>query len=211
MYSTGQAAVQHVALRPLRGRRRDSPPGIVQQPAARPIREPEEDREEERELLAGGDANNAVQPRNHVGRDGNQVNQRGNCTNQQTNTVKTHQRAKAPGRERMNLYIETLRNADSHYSGDETDTLPKDVDEGLTQHVEEEPLSNGSKEENVTSAMKQTHPAYKEHKKSDNKDNEASENTQRPEVNIVHVIYHYRFLFFSFFVSTFCFFNCLNH
>lgn len=201
MYSTGQAAVHQVALRPLRGRRQDPPPDIAQPPAAQPIQAPgevrEEEREEERELLAGGDAHHPVQPRHHVGREGNQINRRGNCSHQQNNRAEIRLRSRRPGREQMKVYVETLRNADSGlYSGDETDTLQQDVAEDQAQHDEPENDTSASRTE-----MKQTDPASKEQEKRDDKDNEASENTQQHEVNVLQLICCHMFI--SFFVFPF--------
>lgn len=205
MYSAGQAAVQHAVLRPLRGGRRDPPPGIAQQPAAPPIQEHDDHREEEGELLAGGDANHAAQPRHRVGQEGHQVNRRDNRAEIR------QRRSKRPDRKQLRVFVETLHNAERLNSGDETDTLLQAVAEDLTQDVEEEHVSNVLKEGNVTSAssteMKQTHPAYKEpNAKSDDKDNEASGNTEGREVNIMPLcIAVYSFSCFFFFSPLFLF------
>ncbi|MCJ8737983.1 hypothetical protein PDJAM_G00030280 [Pangasius djambal] len=191
MYSTGQAAVQHAVLRPLRGGRRDPPPGIAQQPAAPPLRDLEEDREEEeRERLARGDANRAAQPRHHIGQDGNQVNRMVNWTYEEDSRPEIRQRRPIrPRREQQRVYVETLRNADSLYSGDETDTREEAAAEDQAQHVEQESqtLSNGPREENEASASnteaKRTQPASKEHSaKSDSKDNKMAGSTERNEL-----------------------------
>ncbi|XP_053490075.1 chloride channel CLIC-like protein 1 isoform X2 [Ictalurus furcatus] len=190
IYSSSQAAVHHAFLRPLRGGRRDPPPNIAQQQAAPPIREQEEHGEEERYLLAGGDANRAAQPRHHIRQEGNEANRMGNRNSEEENRPEIRQRGpNRPTIQQQRVYVETLRNADRFYSGDEMDTQQEAVAEDLAQHVEEETLtlSNSPKEEHESSAsnteMKHTQPASKEHSaKSDTKDNKTSGNTERNAV-----------------------------
>lgn len=138
--------------------------------------------------MAGGDA---AQPRHHAGQAGNKVNHRGNRAYHKDNGSEIRQRFNRPRREQKRVHVETLRNADSLYSGDETDTHREEVAEDLAQHVEEEPLtlSNEQKEENETSAsntvINHTKPASKEHNaKSDTKD-KTSGNTESSQVNIM--------------------------
>lgn len=187
MYGTVQAAVQHVVLRPLRGGHRDPPPGTAQQPATPPLQKLEEHGGKEWVLLARGDANHAAQPRHRVGQEGNQVNHKENRNYQQD----VHQRGdNRPRGEQRRVYVETLRNADSLFSGDETDNQQETATKDQAQHVEEEPqtLSNGSKEENEVSKteMKNTQPASKEHSvKSNTKDDKTSGNTKRNKVNML--------------------------
>lgn len=187
MYSTVQAAVQHVVLRPLRGGHRDPPPGTVQQPATPPLQKLEEHGGKEWVLLARGDANHAAQPRHRVGQEGNQVNHKENRNYQQDVRQRRHNR---PSGEQRMVYVETLRNADSPFSGDETDNQQETATKDQAQHVDEEPqtLSNGSEEENEVSKteMKNTQPASKEHSvKSNTKDDKTSGHTKRNKVNML--------------------------
>ncbi|XP_060732868.1 chloride channel CLIC-like protein 1 [Tachysurus vachellii] len=180
IYSIGQAAVHHAVLRPLQGSRQDPLPSTAQQPAAPPLQEPAEHREEERVLLTRGDANCTAQSRHHVGQEVNNVNPR---VNQGDNRSDIRQRRPNKQRhEQQRVYVETLRNADSLYSGDKADTRQEAADEDWDQHVEEElrMLSNEQKEENVvsvSSAERETSHGSKIEWKD-----KTSGNTERDEV-----------------------------
>lgn len=196
MYSTGQAAVQHVVLRPLRGGGRDPPPGIARQFPAPALREPDEHREEERDPFAGGDVNHALQPRRHIVQQGNQVNCRGNCTSQNDNRSEIRQRRhNRPRPEQQRVHVETLRNTDSPFSGDETDTQQEAAAEGMAQHVEEESLTlnNQPEEKNETSASnpvaKHTQPASKEPSAKSEAKDKLSGDTKRNEVKYYLVVF----------------------
>lgn len=182
IYSIGQAAVHHAVLRPLRGSRQDPLPSTAQQPAAPPLQEPAEHREEERDLLARGDANCTAQSRHHVGQEVNKFNPR---VNQGDNRSEIRQRRPNKQKhEQQRVYVETLRNADSLYSGDKADTRQEAADEDWDQHVEELcMLRNEQKEENVvsvSSAERETSHGSK----IEWKDNKTSGNTERDEVNL---------------------------
>lgn len=180
-YSSGQAAVHHAVLRPLRGNRQDPPPGIAQQPAVPPLQGPEMHREVE------GVAEQAALPRHSVGQEGIHVNHMGN---QGENRSEIRQRR--PSRQRQGQqrgYVETLGNADNLYSGDEADTWQGSAAEDRDQHAEEElhTFSNEQMEENGASAV----PAEKKCNPSaetDSKDNRTSGNTERNEVNLLVVL-----------------------
>ncbi|KAK3533350.1 hypothetical protein QTP70_017166 [Hemibagrus guttatus] len=175
-YGIGQAAVH----RALRGNRQDPPPSIAQQPAVPPLQGPEEHREVERDMLARGDAEQAALPIHHVGQQGRHVNHMGN----QDNRSEIRQRRPIRQRqEQQRVYVETLRNKDSLYRGDDLDTWQEAAAEDRDQHVEDElhTFINEQKEENGASAFtakkKPNHSA-----KTDNKDNKTSGNTERNEV-----------------------------
>ncbi|XP_062868652.1 chloride channel CLIC-like protein 1 isoform X2 [Trichomycterus rosablanca] len=141
MYSCGQAAVQHAFLRPLRGGRRDPFGGIEQQPQNPPLQGMEE--EQNRARWAGGDANHRLQPRQLAGQEGNRANQRANLPNQENHEPEVR-------------HVETLRNADDLYLGDETDVQNVAPAEDSVQHAEEEPVTddNVTTKENEASAEK---------------------------------------------------------
>lgn len=63
MHSTGQAVVHHAVRRPLQAWHQDPSPGTAQQPATPSKWKLEADKEQEKEVLAGGDAMLAAQPR----------------------------------------------------------------------------------------------------------------------------------------------------
>ncbi|KAM9460654.1 chloride channel CLIC-like protein 1 [Clarias gariepinus] len=188
IYSTSQAAVHHALLRPLRGRRQDPPPSIAPQPAAPPLPEPEDHREQ-RYLLAGGDANRPTQLRHHVGQEDDQFTRMRNRTYHEDNRPEIRQRTPNMQRaEQQRVRVETVRHADSLYSGDETDTHEGAVAENVDQHVDEKPQTHsdeprGEYETSATNTqIKQTQtPSKKQSVKRNTKDNKNSGNTERNE------------------------------
>ncbi|KAL6468666.1 hypothetical protein MHYP_G00221900 [Metynnis hypsauchen] len=189
MYGSAQAAIQHVALRPLRGGRRDPPPA-VQQSNAPPLREP--NREEEREQWAGGDADRDPPLRYRAGQEGNRVNQMVNRANEGRDRPEICQRRpNRPREERRKVYVETLRNADL-YSGDETDNLQGATadDSGVQQRTEAEPPADVNKEENKTPAnsnteQKPSQPAPKgQSAQCNNTDNTTSRDNQKSNLEL---------------------------
>ncbi|XP_072517174.1 chloride channel CLIC-like protein 1 [Salminus brasiliensis] len=155
MYGSAQAAIQHVVFRPLRGGRHDPPPA-VQQPHAPPLRGA--DREEEEDHWEGGDADRDRPPRQLADQEHNRVNRMGNRANDENRRPEIRQRRpNRPKEERQRVYVETLRNADSLYSGDETDTLQGAAAEVLApQPTADEPQADVAKEENVKAADNST-------------------------------------------------------
>ncbi|XP_017557872.2 chloride channel CLIC-like protein 1 [Pygocentrus nattereri] len=191
MYGSAQAAIQHVALRPLRGGRRDPPPA-VQQSNAPPLREP--DREEQRDQWAGGDAGHdpPLRLRHRAGQEGNRVNQMGNRANEDCDRPEISQRRRnGPREERRKVYVETLRNADL-YSGDDTDNLQGAAadDSGVQQGTEAEPPADVNKEEKKTPAHSNTEqkPAQPVPKgqsaECNNSDNTTSRDNQRNDLEL---------------------------
>ncbi|KAL7854512.1 hypothetical protein SRHO_G00167020 [Serrasalmus rhombeus] len=191
MYGSAQAAIQHVALRPLRGGRRDPPPA-VQQSNAPPLREP--DREEQRDQWAGGDADHdpPLRLRHRAGQEGNRVNQMGNRANEDCDRPEISQRRRnGPREERQKVYVETLRNADL-YSGDETDNLQGAAadDSGVQQRTEAEPPADVNKEEKKTPAhsnteQKPSQPVPKgQSAECNNSDNTTSRDNQRNNLEL---------------------------
>lgn len=94
--------------------------------------------------------------------------------------------------EQQRVRVETVRHADSLYSGDETDTHEGAVAENVDQHVDEKPQTHsdeprGEYETSATNTqIKQTQtPSKKQSVKRIIKDNKNSGNTERNEVNIV--------------------------
>ncbi|KAF7703636.1 hypothetical protein HF521_022643 [Silurus meridionalis] len=189
-YSTGQAAVHHAVLGPVRGGRQDPPPGIVQQPSA-PLKQVQEHQEEAMEPLAGGNDNNAAQPR----QEGNQVKPVRNQAHLNDKQPEIRQRRPYRRQEQQRAWVETLRNADNFYSGDEMDTLQEAVVEDQAENVEEEPPNLDKETVMKASApnteMKNTQPGSKELSQTCNtKDNKTSENNKRNEPNAVTTKIH---------------------
>ncbi|XP_066503637.1 chloride channel CLIC-like protein 1 [Hoplias malabaricus] len=144
VYSSAQAAIHHVSFRPLRGGRRDSPPA-VQLPNAPALREP--DRVEERDQWAGGDADIVPAPRRNAGQENNRVNQMGSRNDEEEDRPEIRQRRHYRTNKQQRVYVETLRNADNPYSGDETDTLQgAEAPDSVQQQTEEETLTLNLKE-----------------------------------------------------------------
>uniref|UniRef100_W5LDX7 Chloride channel CLIC-like protein 1 n=1 Tax=Astyanax mexicanus TaxID=7994 RepID=W5LDX7_ASTMX len=186
MYGSAQAAIQHVVFRPLRGRRQDPPPPAVQQPRAPPLREP--DREEEEDHWGGGDAGRDPPPRQLEGHEGNRVNRMGHRPHEDYHRPEVRQRRPhRPREEKKRVYVETLRNADSLYSGDETDTLQGAAAEDTApQPTANEPQADGAKQENKTSAensteQKRSQPAAEG--QGSNVDNTSLGDNQRNDVD----------------------------
>lgn len=187
MYGSAQAAIQHIAFRPLRGGRRDPPPAL-QQPRAPPLREP--DREEEGDHWAGGDADRDPPPRQLAGQEGPRVNRMGNRAQEGYQRPEIRQRRPhRPREDRKIVYVETLRNADSLYSGDETDTLQGAAAENTApQPTANEPQADVTRQENETTAdnsteQKCSEPAAKgQSSESTNVDNTTSGDNQRNDV-----------------------------
>ncbi|XP_049321627.1 chloride channel CLIC-like protein 1 isoform X1 [Astyanax mexicanus] len=186
MYGSAQAAIQHVVFRPLRGRRQDPPPPAVQQPRAPPLRDL--DREEEEDHWGGGDAGRDPPPRQLEGHEGNRVNRMGHRPHEDYHRPEVRQRRPhRPREEKKRVYVETLRNADSLYSGDETDTLQGAAAEDTApQPTANEPQADGAKQENKTSAensteQKRSQPAAEG--QGSNVDNTSLGDNQRNDVD----------------------------
>lgn len=142
-------------------------------------------REVENDSLASGVAEQAALPRHYVGQEGNHVNHMGN---QGENRSEIRQRRPSRQRqEQQRRCVETLRNVDSLYSGDEGDTWQGSAAEDRDQHAEEElhTSSNEQMEENAVPAEKKSNPSAETH----SKDNRTSGNTERNEVNLLVVYF----------------------
>ncbi|XP_076880434.1 chloride channel CLIC-like protein 1 [Brachyhypopomus gauderio] len=154
VYVSAQAAVHHAVARPLRGGRGDPPPPAVQQPTRPLLREQKE--EEDRDPWAQGDADRTLQPRPDPRQEGSAISP---MQNQGNSRPEVQQRRHVRPNETMQrVYVETLRNADDLYSGDETDIWQVDRAEGSSQPQESELLNGDVAEEgNKTS----THTSMK--------------------------------------------------
>uniref|UniRef100_A0AAY5E9Z1 Chloride channel CLIC-like protein 1 n=1 Tax=Electrophorus electricus TaxID=8005 RepID=A0AAY5E9Z1_ELEEL len=187
--SCAQVAIQHAVVRPLRGWRGDPPPA-VQPPSRPPPREVDE--VEDRNLWARGDADRILQPRVHPGQEGNRINQ---MRNQGHSSPEVHQRRHIrPKENRQRVYVETLRDAENLYSGDEADNQQVVRVAESSQHKENEPFSGDvAKEENEASTHAKTNPEHSRTAlsgpsvKSDDTNNKASRDVSIHNGNDVSV------------------------